>query len=56
MFKVIFQREEQIHQWIYDSLYGTNGSKQQIKNKPIWVGHNIWFLAEACGYVVQFNV
>ena len=28
---------------------------QQINKKPIWVGYNIWFLAEAYGYAVQFK-
>ena len=26
-----------------------------MNNKPIWVGYNIWVLAEAYVYVVQFE-
>ena len=33
--------------------YETHDSRQQINNKPIRVGYNIWNLVEAYGYVVQ---
>ena len=36
-------------------LYKKLHYRQQINNKPIQVGHNIWVLAEAYGYVVQFK-
>ena len=35
--------------------YRTHGIRQRINNKPIRVGYNIWVLAEAYGYAVQFE-
>ena len=35
--------------------YETHSSSQRINNKPIRVGHNIWFFAETYGYVVQLE-
>ena len=35
--------------------YGSHGSKQRINNKPIRVGYKVWVLAEAYGYVIQFE-
>ena len=35
--------------------YETHSSSQRINNKPIRVGHNIWFFAEKYGYVVQLE-
>ena len=35
--------------------YGIHGTRQQINKKPILARYNIWVLAEAYGYVVQFK-
>ena len=35
--------------------FGTHDSKQRINNKPIRVGYMFWVLAEANGYVIQFE-
>ena len=35
--------------------YPNHGSRQRIKSKSIRIGYNIWVLAEAYGYVVQFE-
>ena len=35
--------------------YRTRDSRQRTNNKSIQVGYNIWVLAEACCYVVQFE-
>ena len=35
--------------------FGTHGSRQRINNKPIHVGFKFWVLAEAYGYVIQFE-
>ena len=37
------------------SFSGTRGSRQRINDKPVRMGYNIWLLAEAYGYVVQFE-
>ena len=34
---------------------GSHGRRQQINNKPIRAGYNIWVIAEAFGYVFQFE-
>ena len=40
---------------IYHSLLANSWQQQVMNNKPIWVGYNIWVLAEAYVYVVQFE-
>ena len=40
---------------IYGSLLANSWLEQIIKSKPIRVGYNIWVLAEAYGYVAQFE-
>ena len=35
--------------------FPNHGTRQRINNKPIRVGHSIWILAEAYGYLVQFE-
>ena len=35
--------------------FGTHGSGQRIKNKPISVGYKIWVLVEKYEYVIQFD-
>ena len=35
--------------------YSSHCSRQQINNKRIRVGFNIWVFAEACDYIVQFE-
>ena len=37
------------------SYFGTHGSRPRINNKPICVGYKFWVLAEAYGYVIQFE-
>ena len=36
--------------------YGRNSSKQRIQNKPVRVGYKMWVMAEAFGYVLDFDV
>ena len=35
--------------------FGTHDSRQRTNNKPIRVGYMFWILAEANGYVIQFE-
>ena len=35
--------------------FGTHDSRQRTSNKPIRVGYMFWILAEANGYVIQFE-
>ena len=37
------------------SSFGTHGSRQRTSNKPIRVGYMFWVIAEANGYVIQFE-
>ena len=37
------------------SYYATHGSRLRKNNKPIRVGCNIWVIAEAYDYVIQFE-
>ena len=37
------------------SYFANHSSRQRINNKPVAMGFNIWVLAEAYGYLVQFE-
>ena len=37
------------------SCYANHGSRQRVRSKSIRIGYNIWVLADAYGYVVQFE-
>ena len=53
--KFTFNRENKSINQSMISYYLNHDSRQRISNTPVVMSYNIGFLAEAYGYVVQFE-